>query len=238
MVNGLRLARLDSAVPRGISTFLSRGESVADAELAMMLQVLDEFERRRAENFRFTKDSTDYTIAHFALRRVLADALVCNPKDIRFSRGPHGKPELHPVHHSDLRFNLSHSGDVSLIALAHEFEVGVDIERIYLPDGASEIAQQYFGEHVAQQLETLAPVECARAFSTLWVRFEALTKAKGTGIISGARLPDSPFPISFASGHPVIVDGWTISQLAVPDLYVAAIAFPDAPIRLGPDDHI
>ena len=237
MVNGLRLARLNPAVPPGISTFLGRAESVSDAELAGMLQVLDEAERRRAENFRFARDAKAYTIAHFALRHVLGDALVCNPKDIRFSTVRFGKPALHPMHHSDLRFNLSHSGDVSLIALANGIEVGVDIERIGLPDGASDIARQYFGEMAAQQLATLESVEHARAFCTLWVRFEALTKAKGTGIASGARLPECPFPISFASDGPVIVDGWTISPLAVPDGYVAAIAFPAVPGR-EPDDSI
>ena len=225
MVNGLRLARLNSAVPPGIFTFLGHSESVADAELARMLQVLDEVERRRAESFRFTRDMTGYVVAHFALRCALADSLGCNANDIRFSTSPHGKPSLHPVHHSDLRFSLSHSGDVSLIALANGIELGVDIERIGLPDEAGAIAQQYFGENAAQQLAALAPVDCARAFSTLWVRFEALTKAKGIGVTSGARFPDAPSPISFASDHPVIADGWTIAPLTVPEGYVAAIAF-------------
>ena len=236
MVNGLRLARLNPAVPRGISTFLGRAESVSDTELAGMLLVLDEAERRRAESFRFAKHAKAYTIAHFALRHLLGDALVCNPEDIRFSRGRFGKPALHPVHHSDIRFNLSHSGDISLIALANGIEVGVDSERIGLPDEAGAIAQEYLGENAAEQLATLGPVEAARAFSTLWVRFEALAKAKGTGIASGARLPDSPFPISSASDDPVIVDGWTISQLPVQDGYVAAIAFAGALVRSGPDD--
>ena len=49
-----------------------------------------------------------------------------HPSDVELAAGPHGKPELPG---SALRFNLSHSGDRALIALADGVEVGVDVER-------------------------------------------------------------------------------------------------------------
>ena len=102
MVNGVRLTPLDAALPAGISTFIGRAELLGDTDIAMMLQVLDEAERRRAASFRFNQDAAAYVAAHFALRAVLAEALDCEPGHVRFSIGPHGKPSLHPAHDSDL----------------------------------------------------------------------------------------------------------------------------------------
>src|SRR5690349_20331079 len=97
MANGLRLTPLDAALPAGISTFISRAELLGDTDVAIMLQVLDVAERRRAASFRFNQRAAAYVAAHFALRAVLAEALDCEPGHVRFSIGPYGKPALHPA---------------------------------------------------------------------------------------------------------------------------------------------
>ena len=64
-----------------------------------------------------------------ALRRVLAVYLEEEPERIRLTEGEHGKPRLAGPP-GRLRFNLSHSGEVALVAVSGEFEVGADVERI------------------------------------------------------------------------------------------------------------
>lgn len=63
------------------------------------------------------------------LRRVLAVYLDEEPRRIRLERGEHGKPRLADPQ-GRLRFNLSHSGEIALVAVSGELEVGVDVERV------------------------------------------------------------------------------------------------------------
>ncbi len=64
------------------------------------------------------------------LRALLARYLDRDPRELRFVVGPHGKPALYGGAGSktDLRFNLSHSGGLALVAVTTGREVGVDIE--------------------------------------------------------------------------------------------------------------
>src|SRR5689334_24773529 len=62
-----------------------------------------------------------------AVREIVAAYLEASPDAIRIVTGEHGKPELAD---GTLRFNLSHSGDLALVAVARERDVGVDVERI------------------------------------------------------------------------------------------------------------
>ena len=65
------------------------------------------------------------------LRALLGRHLDRDPRDLRFALGPHGKPALahDGTDEGDLRFNLSHSGELALVAVSAGREVGVDIER-------------------------------------------------------------------------------------------------------------
>lgn len=67
------------------------------------------------------------------------------PHAVRFTRppcagfgGPHGRPEA--VGGTDVRFSLSHSGDLALIAIATK-PVGVDVERIPAAETAASVAE-------------------------------------------------------------------------------------------------
>jgi 4'-phosphopantetheinyl transferase len=101
------------------------------------------------------------------LRALLARYLDADPRALRFKLGPHGKPALHggAGQASDLRFNLSHSGEIVLVAVTAGLEVGVDIEcsrPCYTPE----------------LLRT-------------WTQREAVVKCLGTGLASA---PADPTP--------------------------------------------
>jgi phosphopantetheinyl transferase len=64
-----------------------------------------------------------------ALKQVLAVYLGRKPEQIRLQEGEHGKPRLADPEQR-LRFNLSHSGGLALVAVSGELEVGVDLERL------------------------------------------------------------------------------------------------------------
>src|SRR5438105_11848106 len=79
---------------------------------------LSDEERNRSARFRFEKGRRRFVVAHGALRELLGRCLGTDPAQVHFIYNAFGKPELHPEYGGRLKFNLSHSGDLALIAIA------------------------------------------------------------------------------------------------------------------------
>jgi len=102
------------------------------------------------------------------------------PAPLKFALHEKGKPYL--ASEPEIRFNLSHSREMALVAVAREIEVGVDIERVRpLPEYAA-IAQRFFPPDTA-------PPKSVRDFFRHWTRFEALLKAHGAGLYGAGATP-------------------------------------------------
>ncbi len=154
-------------------------------------------ERARAARFVRPQDGERWSAARGILRALLAGYAGADPLALRFAAGPYGKPALRadaPGRHP-LRFNLSHTGDLALIAVALDREVGVDVE---LPRarGLDEVAlaRRTLGDAEAERLAALAPPQRERAFLRAWVRWEAVLKCRGTGIGGADEAPGGPDP--------------------------------------------
>ena len=114
-----------------------------------------------------------------ALRDVLAGYLGAAPESIRIVVGPHGKPELAG---GDLSFNLSHSRDVALVAVARGRAVGVDVERVDPRRDVSALAGRALDKTAAETVLALPEAERPGAFHRAWARREAVAKCAGTGL--------------------------------------------------------
>ncbi len=118
------------------------------------------------------------------LRLLLARYLDADPRELRFELGAHGKPALEGG--ADLRFNLSPSGELLLVAVATGMEVGVDVE-VAPERGRGEIdepaiaARTYWAARRPNDLRSwtgrsargefpAAPGRCARPRSSALVR--------------------------------------------------------------------
>ena len=100
-----------------------------------------------------------------------------------------GKPGLSPECGRGLRFNISHSADLALIAIALDAEVGVDLEHLQaLPDYA-EIARGFFSPAEVDELTRLPSGLQAQAFFRCWTKKEAYAKARGEGLASNGTPP-------------------------------------------------
>ncbi|MGB9449720.1 MAG: hypothetical protein WBV50_04150, partial [Candidatus Acidiferrum sp.] len=85
----------------------------------------------RADQFLFATDRNHFVAAHGITRNILSGYLQTSPETLSFSVGPNGKPVLSRKTDSlDLRFNLSHSHGLAMLAVALGREVGIDVERI------------------------------------------------------------------------------------------------------------
>src|SRR5436190_24043385 len=78
----------------------------------------------RAQRFHFERDRARFVAGRGLLRTILGRYLDAPPRSLRFTQGLHGKPELDGMS-SSLRFNLSHSDDLMLLAAAHARDVGI-----------------------------------------------------------------------------------------------------------------
>ena len=99
--------------------------------LARLTALLDPDEQARADRFVAPAPRQQFTVARAALRQLLAGYLACPLGDLRFELGPLGKPRLLARNSTDLRFNVSHSGELVQLAFSRRREVGVDVEHLH-----------------------------------------------------------------------------------------------------------
>jgi len=141
---------------------------------------LSESEWERARRFVFKRDRNRFIAAHAALRETLSAECGIPASMLEFAVGPFGKPSL--VDHFGLRFNLSHSQSLALIAVCDDAEVGADVELLRPMPDAEALAETYFTPTERRALAALAPEARDRAFLCCWTRKEACLKATGMGL--------------------------------------------------------
>jgi len=142
---------------------------------------LSKGEQARAARFKFDRDRRLFTVAHAALRSICATYLRTSPRTVEFAEGPYGKPKLASDSGTDLRFNLSHSGELALIAAALKREIGVDLECVRDFD-CDPVAERFFTALEVADLRSLRKPLQRSAFYKCWTSKEAFLKAKGTGL--------------------------------------------------------
>jgi 4'-phosphopantetheinyl transferase len=174
--------------------------SSVDSDLAGLLS---DAELARAERFPRTADGRLWARGRGLLRALLGRYLQRDPRTLRIEPDAHGKPKLlggpgdaratsgsGSAASPTLHFNLSHSGEIAVYALAAG-PVGVDVEVARRPVEALALAGRAFGAEEAKRLAELDPRSREREFLRAWVRHEAALKLLGTGI-GGRRAAQTP----------------------------------------------
>ncbi|MCH9688341.1 MAG: 4'-phosphopantetheinyl transferase superfamily protein [Deltaproteobacteria bacterium] len=159
------------------------------AALQHLQTILDPQERARTERFVFPWLGVRYTVAHAALRVIVAHALGRHPASLQWERGRHGKPALPGA---PVSFNLSHCDDWGLIAVTDGEPVGVDLEAIAPVRVTPEMVRSVTSPTEQLAIEAMSPHARALAFYRLWVRKEAVIKALGTGLSRSLHTIDVP----------------------------------------------
>jgi len=168
-----------------------------DEALARCQAVLSPSELAREERLRNSLHRRRHRAAWGQLRWLLASCLGQSPERLRFGREPHGKPFLVG---SRLGFNLSHSGDCLLIAVAEGRPVGVDVERIRPLSRMAALAEHCLAPPELAWWRQLGEAERIRAFFKFWTGKEAFVKADGRGLSLGLkRCVLTPDPLRLAA---------------------------------------
>lgn len=197
--------------------------------VAELVRLLDETELARADRFDAQRGRARYVVSHAALRSILGRYLDRPPADLRFETGERGRPLL-DGRARGLRFSLSHSGDIAVVAVAAKIRVGVDAERVRPVRRLLRIARRYFAPSEYRRLRELGDEgERARVFLRCWTRKEAFLKALGCGIAGGlGRFDVRAFgregETALIDGERVDLAGWTVRPLDLGADYAGAVA--------------
>ncbi len=160
---------------------------------------LSKEEMERAQRFVRHSDRERYIFAHALVRSILGAYLRCEPRQLIFNTNKYGKPCLvSPRGSNEIRFNLSHSHDMALIAVTKGIEVGIDIEHMRTVKDAHQIVNRFFSIHERQFLNSLPPVQFNEAFFDCWTSKEAFLKGLGKGL----SYPLDRFSIMFSNRKP------------------------------------
>jgi 4'-phosphopantetheinyl transferase len=202
----------------------------SQSQLAVLTTLLSSDERARARTYRFQEHSKRFVVARGLLRMILARYLRTDPEEVQFAFSDTGKPELRPDLRPGIRFNLSHSHDVALLAIARAFDVGVDIERIRADCPVESIVEALFSLQERANFKSVPAHLKNKTFFTCWVRKEALAKALGCGLPVAL----DQFAVSAISGEPAKllwtqnaateIGQWSLIDLPVGSGYQGALA--------------
>lgn len=198
--------------------------------LGAMRALLNAGEQARADRVKVRGDHERFVKSRGALRRILAEQAGQTARELVFAEGNGGKPELrdHPLIH----FNLSHSGDFTLIAVAAR-PLGVDIEAIRPDIDWRDFADSNLHRDERAVLEASRDAAARDAFFQIWTHKEAFLKATGAGLTDHLTAICVPL-----EGGPIRAPGflssgtWHAIPLDAPRGYKASLVTSSARIAL------
>jgi 4'-phosphopantetheinyl transferase len=189
-------------------------------------------ERERAGRFAFERDRERFIAARGFLREILASCLGTQPHDLEFSYSATGKPSLAgEFATSGLQFNLAHSGDLAVFAVARHGIVGVDVEQIRPVPDLPALVERFFTTREWAEINKLSGEDQVTAFFKVWTRKEAWLKATGEGITTLLKSIEVLGPPGEATLGVGPQDGSHATRLCLHDLtpapgFLGALAVP------------
>lgn len=141
--------------------------------------ILTPQEIARANRFYFAHHRRRFIIARATMRLILARYLDIIPHQLTFKENTYGKPELPDL--SAIQFNISHSGDLALLAVGCTTPLGIDLE-FFSGRPYTGIANNMFSITENQSLNNITPSLKPLTFFHIWSQKEALIKACGLGL--------------------------------------------------------
>lgn len=206
---------------------------IADAQVRRHADVLSREECARAERYRSDSDRRRFIVRRGMLRELLARELDCAAHDISITENEFGKPVIAG---SDVRFNVSHSRGMAIVALATAIDIGCDIEWSDTAVSNARAASLFLSPSEYRFLCARSGEERTAAFFAFWTRKEAYLKARGTGLTVAADTVvlaggDEARFVALPDDDP---KAWSLTDLPLPNGYCGALALrgPAPRIRL------
>ena len=188
-----------------------------------------------------------FSLCRAALRAMLCNRLDCRNEQLSFALSEYEKPfALLEGAKAPVSFNVSHSGNHGLIALAAEGRLGIDVEEPVDKRNLDGLIEMVMGPDERAQLDSLRGIDRLRLFYRIWTCKEALIKALGTGFSTD--ISKFQMPPAVREGNEAVVFrlpelpsvAWSLSCIGN-EQFEAALAYELAPCSApigGPEpDH-
>jgi 4'-phosphopantetheinyl transferase len=208
-------------------------------QVAHFARILSAEERERAQRTRHAPARHEFIVVRGLLRTILADYLNVDTGALAFCFGPTGKPALvEPADALPLYFNVSHSHELTLIAVTRRGEVGVDVEQLRPFANDLDLAERFFSPREATTLRALPAEQRVEAFFHAWTRKEAFLKASAHGLTYGLDRVEvtlchhEPARFLRIDGEEHLARPWSLHHLTPATGYVGALAMNAHDYRL------
>jgi len=204
--------------------------AVGAAELERFRGWMTQDERERGARFVFEHLRRDFAITRGLVRSTLSRYAPVAPAEWRFEANAYGRPHVvAPAAGADLHFNISHTRDFIVCAVAERYGIGVDVEDVTRKTETVAIADRFFSPSEFQELRRLPADRQRERFFHYWTLKESYIKARGMGL----SLPLDQFSFHFdASDGPIHISfGEAIRDQ--PDRWQFALFRPTADHQLA-----
>jgi 4'-phosphopantetheinyl transferase len=198
---------------------------------------LSKEEMERANRFRLNRDRDRFILRRGLLRKLLGEYLERDPIQLNLCYGSHGKPYLpEGAEQSPLRFNLTHSSGLTVLAFTWQRELGGDSERIDSRVAQEQIPEQFFSPAEVVALRSMPLQWQSQAFFLAWTRKEAFIKATGEGLSRGLEKftvslrPDKPARLLWVEGQEEERQRWSMMSF-IPGPGFAGALVVEGPVR-------
>ena len=184
-------------------------EQIRGPELeAAYFRLLSPAERVRQSRFHFDRDRHRFLVTRALVRTVLSRYAHVAARDWQFATNAHGRPRIaNPDSDPGCRgltFNVSHTEDLIVVAIARGTRLGVDAEFVDGRNADLDIAQNFFAPMEVSELRALPAALRPRRFFELWTLKESYIKARGEGL--SIALDQFGFTLPSAAGIELWVD--------------------------------
>ncbi len=155
----------------------------SDRERASLNSYLDEHESLKVIRIGSRYASEQFAVCRGILRTILGTYSASSPTALRFTYGKWGKPSLVVAgDRKDIRFNLSHSGNLAAVSISLGLDTGIDLEPAIRVKEAYESRGAFLTSKELSFVEKLPPSRQMLHCLTFWVAKEAYLKAIGSGL--------------------------------------------------------
>lgn len=146
-------------------------------DIQLMSRILTPEELMLCGKLRHEPQKNTWISCHVALRKMLADFMVMDPRDIDIRKNKFGKPYLQD---SDLFFNISHTNSAFLLAFNQGGKLGVDLEILSGDEDLPSLIDYAFSNDETEYCMNGGDISAR--FLEIWTLKEAFLKYSGIGL--------------------------------------------------------
>ncbi len=148
----------------------------------------------------------------------------------------HGKPALNDF--PEVQFNLTHSGELALLAVTRDVPLGIDVEQRARIVRSLPAIERQLSASERSELAGLTEPQRQATLARLWVCKEAWIKGTGEGLTR----PLDSFDVSLTGDQPQLMATrplahqaaeWRLSAIELAEPYVAALAVQSPSVEIN-----